>query len=95
MDVPESLHQKIQLFRSKGRVLRWQEDLFTEDSWIAVMLGQGIVPSGYDPLVDSLPLEKLRQFVRHIKDVVAKTAQAMPTHENFITRLRDAASLSE
>jgi tryptophan halogenase len=86
MDVPESLHQKMQLFRSKGRVLRWQEDLFTEDSWIAVMLGQGVVPSGYDPLVDSLPVENLRRFVRHIREVVAKTAQAMPAHESFIER---------
>jgi tryptophan 7-halogenase len=84
MDVPESLQQKMQLFRSKGRVLRWQEDLFTEDSWIAVMLGQGVVPSGYDPLVDSLQVENLRRFVQHIKDAVAKTGHAMPTHEQFI-----------
>jgi tryptophan halogenase len=86
MDVPVSLQQKMELFRSKGRVLRWQEDLFTEDSWIAVMLGQGVTPAGYDPLVDSLPVDKLRKFVRHIKDVVARTAQAMPAHDRFIER---------
>jgi len=86
MDVPESLRQKLQLFRSKGRVLRWQEDLFTEDSWIAVMLGQGVVPTGYDPLVDSLTIENVRRFVRHIREVVAKTAHAMPAHDAFIER---------
>jgi tryptophan halogenase len=86
MEIPESLHQKMELFRSKGRVLRWQEDLFTEDSWIAVMLGQGVTPSGYDPLVDSLPVENVRRFVRHIREVVAKAANAMPAHENFIGR---------
>lgn len=86
MEIPESLQQKMQLFRSKGRVLRWETDLFSEDSWIAVMLGQGLMPAGYDPLVDSLPLDKLRRFVRHIKDVVARTAQAMPAHHSFIER---------
>jgi tryptophan halogenase len=48
------------------------------------MLGQGITPSGYDPLVDSLPLQNLRNFVLHVKDVTAKTASAMPTHEAFL-----------
>jgi tryptophan halogenase len=84
MAVPDTLEQKMALFRSKGRVLRRQEDLFTEDSWIAVMLGQGIEPLGYDPLVDSLPLENTRQFVSHVRDVIGKTARAMPSHEQFI-----------
>jgi tryptophan halogenase len=81
------------LFRSKGRVLRFAEDLFTEDSWIAVMLGQGIAPAGYDPLVDSLPLDNLRQFVLHAKEAVAKTAQAMPAHESFIDQHCSARAL--
>jgi tryptophan halogenase len=86
MQIPESLQDKIDLFRNKGRVLQNAQDLFTEHSWIAVMLGQGITPPGYDPLVDSLPLENLRTFVRHAKDVTAKTAAAMPTHQAFIDR---------
>jgi tryptophan halogenase len=84
MAIPETLQQKIALFRSKGRVLRRQEDLFTEDSWIAVMLGQGIEPLGYDPLVDSLPLENTREFVQHVRDMIGKTARAMPSHQQFI-----------
>jgi tryptophan halogenase len=84
MQIPESLQDKIDVFRTKGRVMQSWEDLFTEHSWIAVMLGQGIMPTGYDPLVDSLPLENLRNFVRHAKDVTAKTASAMPMHQTFI-----------
>jgi tryptophan halogenase len=84
MAVPDSLQQKLELFRSRGRVVRWAEDVFSEDSWIAVLLGQGMAPVGYDPLVDSLPLENTRRFMQHIKDVTAKTARAMPTHQNFI-----------
>lgn len=84
MTIPESLHEKIELFRGRGTVLQDPEDLFTDHSWIAVMLGQGLVPAGYEPLVDSLPVENLRKFVLHVKDVTAKTAAAMPTHEAFI-----------
>jgi tryptophan halogenase len=84
MSIPDSLQQKIDLFSAKGRALPTPDDLFTEHSWIAVMLGQGIVPTGYDPLVDSLPLENLRKFVRHVREVTGKTASAMTTHETFI-----------
>jgi tryptophan halogenase len=92
MDVPDTLARKIDLFRSRGRVLRWAEDLFTEDSWIAVMLGQRITPEGYDPLVDSLPIANVRAFASHIKQVVAKTASAMPGHQDFINRHCAAAT---
>jgi tryptophan halogenase len=69
------------------------DDLFTEHSWIAVMLGQGIEPAGYDPLVDSLATEDLRRFVQHARDIVSKTAQAMPLHQAFIDQNCRASSI--
>jgi tryptophan halogenase len=84
MSIPQTLQTKIDLFVHKGRTLPTPDDLFTEHSWIAVMLGQGIDPTGYDPLVDALPVEELRRFVGHARGVVAKTAQAMPSHQAFI-----------
>jgi tryptophan halogenase len=92
MSIPDSLQQKIDLFKGKGRTLPTPDDLFTEHSWIAVMLGQGIDPAGYDPLVDSLPVDNLRRFVRHAKDVVSKTAHAMPMHQAFIDQHCSAVS---
>jgi tryptophan halogenase len=93
MSIPESLQQKIDLFVEKGRALPTPDDLFTEHSWIAVMLGQGVEPKGYDPLVDSLPVENLRRFVQHARDVVSKTAHAMPLHQEFIEQNCRAPSM--
>ncbi|EJL37989.1 Tryptophan halogenase [Caulobacter sp. AP07] len=87
MPIPDSLQSKIDLFKSRGRALRGVQTLFTEDSWIAVMLGQGIHPDGYDPLVDSLPEDEARRFVRHVREMVGKTAQAMPLHAKFLEGL--------
>jgi tryptophan halogenase len=92
MPIPDSLQDRIELFRSRGRVTRWAEDLFNEHSWVAVLLGQGIQPGGYDPLVDSLPLANTREFMRHIREVVAKTARAMPSHQSFIDQNCSARS---
>ena len=40
MEIPDTLMGKIELWMGKARVLRTSLDLFTEDSWIAVLLGQ-------------------------------------------------------
>ncbi|MBV8804970.1 MAG: tryptophan 7-halogenase, partial [Sinobacteraceae bacterium] len=86
MPIPDSLRERIDLFESRGRVVSAPDDLFALSDWIAVLLGQGVEPAGYDPLVDALAVEGLRRFVRHAREVVAKTAQAMPLHQAFIER---------
>ena len=45
--------RKIELrgLKAAGRVVRENEELFNEESWIQVLIGQGLVPRGYDPLV--------------------------------------------
>lgn len=84
MAIPDTLAEKIELWGGKGRLFREQRDLFTEDSWIAVLLGQRKVPESYDPLVDGFSEENSRRFMAATKDAIAKTAAAMPTHERFI-----------
>ena len=49
MDVPASLQHRIDLFRETGRVFRAGNELFAENSWIQVMLGQGITPAAAPP----------------------------------------------
>ena len=46
----DSLNQKIELFRETGRVFRQNEELFAENSWIQVMMGQGIMPVSHHPI---------------------------------------------
>ncbi len=52
MSIPETLERKIELFRANGRIFRENDELFAEDSWLQVMIGQRILPRSYDPLVD-------------------------------------------
>ena len=45
MEVPDTLHEKIELFRRRGRVVKYREGVFLDASWIAVYLGQQIDPA--------------------------------------------------
>jgi tryptophan 7-halogenase len=84
MPIPDTLTQKIELFRSNGRVFRESLELFSEISWVEVFLGQRIVPSGYHPLVDTLSKERVSEFLASVKNTIARCVEAMPTHEQFV-----------
>jgi tryptophan 7-halogenase len=93
MEIPDSLAHKLDLFRSRGRIFRFQDDLFTEDSWLSVMLGQGILPSGHDPLVDSIPIADLTRIMSGLRLAIQKTANSLPTHEAFIRKTCQAPAM--
>jgi tryptophan 7-halogenase len=81
---PDSLKERLELFRSYGRILREDSELFPVQSWLHVLLGQSIVPAGYEPLADILEARGLRTKLESIRDVINKCAAAMPAHQDFI-----------
>jgi tryptophan halogenase len=84
MPIPDSLARKIALFRSSGRCSEREYDPFKLASWLAVMLGQGIEPEAYDPMVDSVPPLEADRVLSAMRKVIADTVAAMPTHQQFI-----------
>ncbi len=86
MSVPERLLEYMDLFRGSGRFYRENEELFTQISWVQVMLGQRITPRAYHPLVDLLSDADLDQFLGNIRHIIQRCAAAMPAHEKFIAR---------
>ena len=86
MPVPESLEQKIELFRETGRVFRKNEELFVENSWVQVMMGQGITPQSYHPIAQKLSDEELTRLLGTIRDMVAGTVKSLPEHSAYVSQ---------
>jgi tryptophan halogenase len=86
MSVPRTLQDNIDLFADSGRFYRNAEEMFAEVSWVQVMLGQGIVPRSYHPMVDQVPDEDAYRFVDSVGRTVADCVEAMPSHQAFIDR---------
>nr|MDQ4087301.1 tryptophan 7-halogenase [Pseudomonadota bacterium] len=86
MDIPESLERKIELFHSAGRLFRYEDELFSEASWLAVLLGQGIVPENHDPLVDTVDEAQVRRMFARMREVMRRAAEAMPPHRDYVAR---------
>ena len=86
MEIPDSLTQKIELFRETGRVFRKNEELFAENSWVQVMLGQGIIPRAYHPIANKLSDEELENLLSSLRDSVTKTVAGLPDHRDYVIR---------
>ncbi|MDC7675593.1 tryptophan halogenase family protein [Asticcacaulis machinosus] len=84
MEIPESLRNKIELFKANGRIFRNEADLFTLDSWVSVFLGQGTVPQGYDPLVNIMDFNDVQSFMTKIKVGFQSAASSLSLHRRFI-----------
>jgi len=91
MEIPETLAHRIELFRKTGRVFRIQNELFAENSWIQVMLGQGIEPEQYHPVVDVMDDEELDSFLKQIKSNVKSTVSQLPEHQAYVEQYCKAA----
>ncbi|GAB3032920.1 tryptophan 7-halogenase [Oleiagrimonas citrea] len=84
MDIPDTLRHRIELFAETGRVFRVPNELFAENSWIQVMLGQGIVPRQRHPAPDMMGDEELQHFLEGIRQRVENTVRRLPAHMDYI-----------
>ncbi|WP_043320667.1 tryptophan halogenase family protein [Microbulbifer sp. HZ11] len=84
MDVPESLARRMQVFEESGRVYQNGTELFGESSWLQVMLGQGLMPQTYHPIVDMMSERELTNFLDGIRRQVRDTVESWPHHMEFI-----------
>jgi tryptophan halogenase len=86
MDIPDTLAHKIELFSANGRVFRESDELFNDENWVQVMIGQRIMPRGYDPLVDLETPETIATYLGNIETVIRRCVAMMPTHRDYIAQ---------
>lgn len=95
MEIPDSLQQKIDLFCESARVFRKGEELFAENSWTQVMLGQGLEPKSYHPIADKMTDDELTYFLNQIKTDASRMAARLPKHEEYISKYCASADVME
>nr|WP_137677658.1 tryptophan halogenase family protein [Parerythrobacter lutipelagi] len=86
MDVPDSLTEKMDLFRSNGQIFREDDELFTETSWAAVMMGQGVQMGGHNAMADTLGSMELKKEVDEIERSIRFLVQHMPNHADYLAK---------
>ncbi|WP_294318150.1 tryptophan halogenase family protein [uncultured Sphingomonas sp.] len=92
--LPDSLQHKIDLWRTRGYIVPYQFGLFLPPSWVAVMVGQGLVPDAHDPRVAGIDAGALAKRAAALRAEVADAVRATPDHADYIRRSPAAAGLA-
>jgi tryptophan halogenase len=84
MQIPDSLAQRIELFRESGLAFQATDEMFRVESWMQVMLGQRLKPRGYHHMGRMLGPERLRKALDTLKGSIEGAVSRMPTHREFL-----------
>ena len=84
MPIPDTLSHQIELFRTTGHAMIYDSDGFGGPSFVAMMMGLGIMPERYDPLIDQMDLRELHGHFASLRDYIAETVARMPAQSAFI-----------
>lgn len=84
MSIPPGLQHRIDLFRETARVFRVPNELFAENSWIQVMLGQGIEPQSWHPVTRLMPDPDLSGFLESIRSGVERGLRQLAPHQDYL-----------
>jgi tryptophan halogenase len=93
MEVPETLKHRMELFRESARIYKYDKDLFSESSWTQVMMGQGIMPKSYHPIVDLMGDQELERFLEDNRMRTRQVVDQMPSHADFIKKYCPSVSM--
>ena len=86
MALPPELQRKMALWRDTGRVELYTEGLFLEASWVAVYLGQGVMPRGYDQRADIPPQDRIARSLGEFGRAIHQRVAAWPDHAAYLRK---------
>ncbi|MEJ0061481.1 MAG: tryptophan 7-halogenase [Terricaulis sp.] len=84
MEVPETLAQRIALFRETGQVYQGADEIFRVDSWLQVLLGQRIEPKAYHHFAHLSDAETMKTSLDTLKSRITAAVEKLPTHKDFL-----------
>ncbi|MFS2007671.1 tryptophan halogenase family protein [Duganella sp. CT11-25] len=84
MAIPDSLRHQIELFRETGRVAIVDRGGFAEPSFVAMMMGLGVVPKRYDPLADRVDIRAVHGHFAELRSMIAQAVTRMPDHGAYV-----------
>lgn len=80
---PPSLAHSLAQFRARGRLPYYEEETFARDSWLAVLIGQGVIPDRDDPLIDIVPPAHSAAAMAAFRQGLLAAVAPLPAHRDF------------
>jgi tryptophan 7-halogenase len=83
-ELPESLKERIALFKGHGVLREGTDELFRSSSWQSVFEGMGIRPQKYCQRVDNIDFQEITETLKVAKQAIHAMVKTLPTHDEFL-----------
>jgi tryptophan halogenase len=90
--LPPSLAHTLALFRERGRLPFYEEETFGRDSWLAVLLGQNVMPAHVDPLIDAVAPTESDRAMAAMRARFEPMIPTLPTQAQFLDHIQRQAA---
>ncbi|TDG15196.1 tryptophan 7-halogenase [Seongchinamella unica] len=84
MAIPDTLRERIELFKAHGTLREGVDELFRSPSWQSVFEGMGIRPANYSPRIDNLDYKLIEDTLAEARKSIAAMVETLPSHDQFI-----------
>jgi len=82
-----SFRRKHELFRSSGRLVSRENELFSTAEWAAAWISADLWPQAYDPLLDRMDAAQLGEHFSRMSAAIDAAATNLPTHDACLSNL--------
>ncbi|HWQ85425.1 tryptophan halogenase family protein [Brevundimonas sp.] len=87
MSLPDTLVQKIALFRARGEVALLENESFRESSWTAIFTGLGVWPDRWSPLTDQTPAGDTFERMERRAALIRRAVESLSPHDRYLADL--------
>ncbi len=92
MPLPDTLLNKLALYRARGHLVQYPSESFFDPSWVCLYANFGVEARSWDPLTNLLALDDLKELTRRLRGDIAAIAHEGSPHREF---LRLAGALAD
>lgn len=83
-EISEIVKHKLAVLQQQGKVASYEFDPNADFSWLSLLLGFGVTPVRYDPLLDMQDTSSASQKMSRIKQIIAQTLPQLPSHKEYL-----------
>ena len=84
--LPESLNNRINLFKRLGRLPVNETDIVRDQQWYAMLFGLGVRPELYSIMIESITDQEMEDTLSKLKLLIKKIGKSMPSNQEFLTK---------
>ena len=84
MEIPDELRLRIELFRDRGMIMNYPDEMFGPTSWLAIMMGQGVRPRSYSPMLNNLDRNAQVKNFKMMQAEIQTALATLPSQDKYL-----------